>query len=74
MPTLPTAAVVAIILLVAMLTIAMILGRLYQRSSKERAFVRTGFGGQLVIMDGGSLVMPILHEIIPVNMNTVRRS
>ena len=29
-------------------------------------------GGQKVIMNGGSLVFPVLHEIIPVNMNTLR--
>ena len=50
----------------------LVVARLYQRSSKELAFVRTGFGGQRVIMDGGSLVLPVLHEVIPVNMNTLR--
>ncbi|MBT3785669.1 flotillin family protein, partial [bacterium] len=29
-------------------------------------------GGQKVIMNGGSLVLPVLHETIPVNMNTLR--
>jgi uncharacterized membrane protein YqiK len=46
--------------------------RLYRRASKEVSFVRTGFGGQRVIMNGGTLVFPILHETIPVNMNTLR--
>jgi len=50
----------------------MILSRLYKRASKEVSFVRTGFGGQKVIMNGGALVFPVLHEIIPVNMNTLR--
>jgi uncharacterized membrane protein YqiK len=45
---------------------------LYLRSSKERAFVRTGFGGQRVVVDGGAFVLPILHDVIPVNMNTLR--
>jgi len=45
---------------------------LYLRSSKERAFVRTGFGGQKVVQNGGAFVLPILHEVIPVNMNTLR--
>lgn len=72
MPDLPAGAYMAIVILIMLLTLATTLGRLYRRSSKERAFVRTGFGGQRVIMDGGSLVMPVLHEIIPVNMNTVR--
>ncbi len=45
---------------------------LYLRSSKERAFVRTGFGGQKVVLDGGAFVLPIVHDVIPVNMNTLR--
>ena len=50
----------------------LILWRFYRRASKEVSFVRTGFGGQKVVMDGGALVFPVLHEIIPVNMNTLR--
>ncbi len=45
---------------------------LYLRSSKERAFVRTGMGGQKVVMNGGAFVLPIVHEVVPVNMNTLR--
>lgn len=60
------------IILVALLTIGIIVSRLYQRASKEMSFVRTGFGGQKVIMNGGALVLPVLHEIIAVNMNTLR--
>lgn len=64
--------VISGIILVAILVIGMIFSRLYQRASKEVSFVRTGFGGQKVIMNGGALVFPVLHEIIPVNMNTLR--
>lgn len=46
----------AIIIVVALLAIGMILMRLYVRASKEISFVRTGFGGQKVIMNGGALV------------------
>jgi len=45
---------------------------LYLRSSKERAFVRTGMGGQKVVLDGGAFVLPIVHDVIPVNMSTLR--
>lgn len=48
------------------------LSRLYHRSTKEMAFVRTGMGGQKVIKDGGALVFPVLHETTPVNMTTLR--
>jgi uncharacterized membrane protein YqiK len=50
----------------------MIFTRLYRRASKETSFVRTGLGGEKVIMNGGAIVLPILHEIIPVNMNTLK--
>ncbi len=50
----------------------LILRKLYKRASKETSFVRTGFGGQKVVINGGALVLPALHEIIPVNMNTLR--
>lgn len=64
--------IVAGLILLGFVTIGLIFARLYQRASKETAYVRTGFGGQKVIMNGGSLVFPVLHEIIPVNMNTLR--
>lgn len=58
--------------LVGLLILGMILARLYKRATKEVSFVRTGFRGEKVIMNGGALVLPVLHEIIPVNMNTLR--
>ncbi|BBL76145.1 flotillin family protein [Methylomagnum ishizawai] len=58
--------------LVGLLAIGLVLSRLYQRASKEVAFVRTGLGGQKVVMDGGALVLPIFHGTIPVNMNTLK--
>ncbi|HEY9028705.1 MAG TPA: flotillin domain-containing protein, partial [Burkholderiaceae bacterium] len=60
------------IALVALLTIGMIFARLYKRSTKETAFVRTGLGGQKVIMDGGAILLPIFHERVLVNMNTLK--
>jgi uncharacterized membrane protein YqiK len=62
----------AVIIVVAFFTVGMILARLYKRATKELSFVRTGFGGEKVIMDGGALVFPVLHDTILVNMNTVR--
>jgi uncharacterized membrane protein YqiK len=58
--------------LIALVIIGIVIARLYQRASKEIAFVRTGFGGEKVVMNGGALVLPVLHETMPVNMNTVR--
>jgi uncharacterized membrane protein YqiK len=61
-------AVVAIVVAI----IVWLFNWLYLRSSKERAFVRTGLAGQKVVMNGGAFVLPIVHEVIPVNMNTLR--
>jgi len=55
-----------------LLVIGIIFARLYRRASAEQAFVRTGLGGQKVVMSGGAIVMPIFHEIIPINMNTLK--
>jgi uncharacterized membrane protein YqiK len=67
-----TTVVLLPIVLIGLLTIGLIFARLYRRASKERAFVRTGLGGQKVVKDGGALVLPIFHELIPVNMNTLK--
>jgi uncharacterized membrane protein YqiK len=49
-----------------------ILRWLYRRSTKDTAFVRTGFGGERVVVNGGAFVIPVLHETTPVNMNVMR--
>ncbi len=64
--------VIAGVIVVALLIIGFILTRLYTRASKEVSFVRTGMGGERVILNGGAFVLPVLHEVIPVNMNTLR--
>ncbi len=45
---------------------------LYRRSTKEVAFVRTGFLGEKVVINGGAFVWPIIHDITPVNMNSLQ--
>ncbi|MDE1468432.1 flotillin family protein [Aurantiacibacter sp. D1-12] len=56
---------------VVILATLIFLTKLYRRASKEIAFVRTGVGGEKVVMNGGALVFPIFHETMPVNMNTL---
>jgi uncharacterized membrane protein YqiK len=46
----------------------------YRRSSKDIAFVRTGLGGQKVIIDGAAFVFPIFHDVTEVHLNTLRLS
>src|SRR5882672_11344253 len=64
--------VLIVIAVIVIAIVAWLLHWLYRRSSKETSFVRTGFGGQKVVVNGGAFVLPIIHEVIPVNMNTLR--
>jgi uncharacterized membrane protein YqiK len=73
----PTSDLMSILILAAigggaLLFVLLVVARLYRRATKEVSFVRTGFGGQKVIVNGGALVFPVLHEIIRVNMNTLK--
>jgi len=49
-----------------------LLSKLYQRSTTELAFVRTGFLGEKVAISGGAFVFPVVHDVTRVNMNTLR--
>lgn len=60
----------AVLLLIVL--IGLVTNRLYRRTTREMSMVRTGAGGKKVIMDGGVLIIPLLHEISPVNMKTLR--
>ena len=55
-----------------LLFVGLVLGRLYRRATREVSLVKTGAGGKKVIMDGGTIVVPLLHEVSPVNMKTLR--
>ncbi len=61
-----------VIAIVVIAVVVWLLNWLYHRSTKEVSFVRTGFGGERVVINGGALVLPIIHEITPVNMNVNR--
>ncbi|GAN76803.1 flotillin domain-containing protein [Acidisphaera rubrifaciens] len=67
------AAILWLIVLAVVVVIGVYLLRwLYRRSTKEVAFVRTGFGGECVVINSGAFVIPVLHEVSPVNMNVMR--
>jgi uncharacterized membrane protein YqiK len=61
-----------LILLVLLLILLIVFAKFYQRSSKDVAFVRTGLGGEKIVLTGGALAIPIVHQTTPVNMNTLR--
>jgi flotillin len=45
---------------------------LYRRTSADQAFVRTGHSGSRVVMDGGAMVVPVLHRVLDVNLQTMK--
>ena len=57
---------------VVILVIGLMLAKLYRRSTRDEAYVRTGLGGQKVVLDGGSLVLPVFHSTAAVNLKTLR--
>ena len=62
-----------LIVIVIVVSIAVYLMRwLFRRSTKETAFVRTGFMGEKVVINGGAFVIPVIHEISPVNMRVMQ--
>jgi len=71
MDSLITVAIYVGVALIGLVAIFIFLTTLYRRASKETAFVRTGVGGEKVVMNGGALVFPVFHETMPVNMNTL---
>ncbi|MFT4039333.1 MAG: SPFH domain-containing protein [Thermomicrobiales bacterium] len=52
--------------------IMLVVTKLYIKTSADQAFVRTGMGGPVPILDGGDLVIPVVHEIVPVSLQTMR--
>jgi uncharacterized membrane protein YqiK len=60
----------AIVALVA--GILVVITRLYRKTAADEAFVKTGVGGRRCIIDGGAIVIPVVHEVIPVSLRTFK--
>ncbi|MFT3789143.1 MAG: SPFH domain-containing protein [Tepidisphaeraceae bacterium] len=58
-----------VVLVTAALTAYM---KLYRKSAANMAYVRTGQGGARVILDKGMMVIPVVHQLIPVSLETMR--
>ena len=61
-----------LIFLILFLILLVLFSKFYQRSSKDVAFVRTGMGGEKIVLTSGAMAIPIIHQVTPVNMNTLR--
>ena len=49
-----------------------VITRLYRRTSADEAFVRTGMGGRKAVIDGGGIVIPVVHQLIWVSLGTMK--
>ncbi len=65
-------ATIITVVLIAVIVVVVVLARLYRRATREVSLIRTGLGGQKVVMDGGAIVIPFFQEITPLNMATLR--
>ena len=57
-----------------LLTLFTVLSRFYRRCGADEALVRTGAGGNKVVIGGGVLVYPILHQLLRVSLRSVKLS
>lgn len=62
--------VTIVLLIVAAILIILFMSRYYRKATREISVVRTGQGGQKVVLDGGCLALPFLHKVAEVNMRT----
>lgn len=59
---------------VAVLSIGLgiaVLAAIYRVARADEAFVRTGLGGPVAILDRGAFVLPVIHRRVPVSLRTV---
>lgn len=46
--------------------------KLYRKTSANMAFVKTGMGGAKPVLDGGDIIFPLFHQMVPVSLETMR--
>ncbi len=63
---------IAGVIVTAIVVIGIIMTSLYTRSTRDKAYVRTGLGGKKVVLDGGSIILPIFHSYSWVSLSTLR--
>ncbi|MEL7471218.1 MAG: flotillin domain-containing protein [Pseudomonadota bacterium] len=64
--------VIIVALLLAAILLILFLNRYYRKATREVALVRTGLGGQEVVLDGGCIAVPFLHKVAEINMRTTK--
>ncbi|HEX4447036.1 MAG TPA: hypothetical protein VH044_09875, partial [Polyangiaceae bacterium] len=59
---------VFVIFMISMMTL---ISRCYRRCGADEALVRTGSGGNKVVIGGGVLVFPVIHQLLRVSLRSV---
>lgn len=60
----------AVLFLLALIVIVFV--KAYKKTSSDKAFVRTGQGRAKVVVDGGSFVFSVLHQVKWISLETMR--
>src|ERR1019366_8666047 len=60
---------VFVLFMVSMMTL---ISRCYRRCGADEALVRTGSGGNKVVIGGGVLVFPVIHQLLRVSLRSVK--
>jgi len=60
-----------IIAVILILSVAFFIA-FFKRATKEISIIRTGFGGEKIIMDNGGFVIPLLHDALVINLNIIK--
>src|ERR1035438_5351583 len=60
---------VFVLFMVSMMTL---ISRCYRRCGADEALVRTGSGGNKVVIGGGLLVFPVIHQLLRVSLRSVK--
>jgi uncharacterized membrane protein YqiK len=60
---------IVVLFLVSMLTM---ISRCFRRCGADEALVRTGSGGNKVVIGGGVLVFPVIHQLLRVSLRSVK--
>jgi len=58
--------------IVVLITFLSTVSRCYRRCGADEALVRTGSGGNKVVIGGGVLVFPVIHQLLRVSLRSVK--
>ncbi len=67
--------IIFVVLLLAALAVGItvvLFTTLYVKTPPNMAFVRSGLGGKKVVLDGGALVLPIVHTVQWISLETIK--